>query len=265
MFVHDINPFLLNIGPFNIRYYGLIFALGILFSFLIFKYLAKKRKLPLKNKDYDELLVVGIIATIVGARLGSVLSSINIYIADPIQVFAVWQGGMAFHGGFVGLVLAGLWFAKRKNISFYDFADILVIPAALALAFGRIANFINGEFYGTPTNLPWAVKFKYVEEFRHPVQLYESLKNFIAFGVLWYLRNKNLPKGTLFWLFVTYYGLIRFVLEFIKDVPGIAFGLTWGQVWNIPMVVVGSYMLYKLLGKKSKSQPTKDLSNNPTT
>ena len=251
MFYYNINPVLAQFGPFTIRYYGLIFAMGLLFSFLAIRHLARKRKLPLSSKDFDELLLVGTVAVLVGGRLGHVISSFGYYINNPGQVVAVWNGGMAFHGGFIGLVIAGWWFAKRKKIPFYDLADIAVIPVALALAFGRIANFINGEFYGTPTSLPWGVKFGPIDSFRHPVQIYESIKNLFIFVVLWLLHGKKLPKGFLFWLFVFLYGAIRFPLEFLKDasqVPRLAFGLTWGQLWCIPMVLVGGFMLWKLLG-----------------
>ena len=258
MFYYSPDPVLVEIGPFAIRYYGIIFALGIFFSFLAIRHLAKKRKLPLTGKDFDGLLLVGTVAVIVGARLGHVISSPGYYLSFPGQIIAVWNGGMAFHGGFIGLVIAGYLFAKKKKIPFYDLADIAVIPAALALAFGRIANFINGEFYGTPTNLPWGVKFQGVEGFRHPVQIYESIKNFAIFAVLWQLRNRRLPKGTLFWLFVFLYGSMRFVLEFIKDVPDYVFGLTWGQLWSIPMVVVGGYMLWKLLKLSSQNSFSKN-------
>lgn len=254
MFYHNISPVLVEIGPFSIRYYGLIFALGLLVSFLIIRHLARKQQLPLSSRDFDELLIIGTVAVVVGARLGHVISSWGYYSANPAQIIAVWNGGMAFHGGFIGLVIAGYLFAKKKKLEFYDIADIAVIPVALALAFGRIANFINGEFYGTPTSLPWAVKFQGVEGFRHPTQIYEAIKNFFIFFVLWQLHNlfgkkvdQKLPKGALFWTFVFLYGSIRFFLEFVKVVPDYAFGLTWGQFWSIPMVVVGGYMLWKLL------------------
>ena len=268
MFYHNISPVLVEIGPFSIRYYGLIFALGLFVSFLIIRYLAKKRQLPLSSMDFDELLILGAVAVVVGARLGHVISSFGYYSANPGQIVAIWNGGMAFHGGFIGLVAAGYFFAKRKKISFYDLADIVVIPAALALAFGRIANFINGEFYGTVTSLPWGVKFRDIPEFRHPVQIYEAIKNFFIFVVLWQLQHnlfakkvdQKLPKGTLFWLFVFLYGSIRFPLEFLKDkvaVPDYAFGLTWGQFWSIPMAVVGGYMLWRLLSGLKFSKEVK--------
>lgn len=262
MFYYSADPVLVEIGPFSIRYYGLIFALGLLTSFLIIRYLAKKRRLPLSGKDFDELFLVGAIAVLVGARLGHVISSLGYYLSFPSQIIAVWNGGMAFHGGFIGLLVAGWWFANRKKILFYDLADIAVIPVALALAFGRVANFLNGEFYGTPTNLPWGVKFGNVPEFRHPVQIYESIKNFAIFAVLWQLQRQQkwkLPKGTLFWSFVFLYGSIRFFLEFVKFVPDYAFGLSWGQFWSIPMAVVGGCMLtLQLMESESlKASPAK--------
>ena len=250
MFYNNIDPVFLHIGPFYIRYYGLIFALGLFFSFMILRSLARKRQLPLTNRDFDELLLLISLGVVVGARLGAVLSNLSYYASNPSQIIAVWNGGMAFHGGFAGLVLVGYFFAKKKKISFYDLADIAVIPAALALAFGRVANFINGEFYGAVTSLPWGVKFQGVDGFRHPVQIYEAIKNFLIFAVLWQLRNKALPKGFLFWLFVFLYGAIRFPLEYLKVVPKFAFGLTWGQVWCIPMVIVGAFMLWKIFSHK---------------
>ncbi|MBS3133256.1 prolipoprotein diacylglyceryl transferase [Candidatus Woesearchaeota archaeon] len=246
MFINDIDPVLVSIGPFSIRYYGLIFVFGILFSYFIFKYLAKRRKLPLSGKDIDDAIVYGVIGAVLGARLGSVISEFGYYAANPLQIFALWNGGMAFHGGLAGLIIAGYYYSKKKKINFYAVADLIVIPVALALAFGRIANFINGEFYGTPTSLPWGVKFSGLEGFRHPVQLYESAKNLFIFAFLWAIKDKNPREGTLFWLFIASYGALRFLLEFYKDLPPLIFSLTWGQVWSLPMFIIGACMLYKL-------------------
>ncbi|MAG16405.1 prolipoprotein diacylglyceryl transferase [Candidatus Woesearchaeota archaeon] len=251
MFYHNIDPVLIGLGPFQIRYYGLIFVFGIFLTYLIFKHLAKKRQLPLSNKDFDDYILYGVVGVLVGARLGSVISDFSFYAANPLQIFAVWNGGLAFHGGLIGLVIAGYYYSKRKNISFYDVADLTAIPLAFALGLGRIANFINGEFYGTVTNLPWAVQFQGVEGFRHPVQLYESAKNFLIFAVLWHVKTHKLPRGMLFWMFITLYGGFRFSLEFYKDLPPYLLNLTWGQVWSLPMFVIGGYMLYKLVRKKN--------------
>ncbi len=246
MFYHNIDPVLATIGPLRIHYYGIIFVLGLLLVYILFRHLARKRQLPLSQKDFEDYLVYGVIGVVAGARIGSVLSELPYYLSSPLKVFAFWEGGMAFHGGLAGLVAAGYLYSKRKKVHFYDVADLTVIPVALALGFGRIANFINGEFYGTITTLPWGVKFPDAEGFRHPVQLYESAKNFFIFGVLWLVKGKALPKGFLFWLFIAMYGGIRFLLEFYKDLPPLLFGLTWGQVWSLPMLLVGAYFLHKL-------------------
>ena len=251
MFYHNIDPILLSLGPFQIRWYGIIFVLGILTSYFVFKHLAKLNKLPLSGKDFDHYMLYGTIGLVVGARLGSVISNIGDHAANPLQIFAIWNGGMAFHGGLVGLIVAGILFSRKKKIPFYSVADLTVIPAALALAFGRIANFINGEFHGTPTSLPWSVVFPMVDDKpRHPVQLYESAKNFFTFSILWMIKGKAFPPGTLFWLFITLYGGARFALEFYKDLSPLLAGLTWGQIWSLPMLAVGSYMLYHINFKR---------------
>ena len=260
MFYHDINPILAEIGPFQIRYYGLIFVFGILLSYFFLKWAAKKRGLPLSGRDFDDGLIYGIIGVIAGARLGSVISNAGYYVDNPLQVFAIWEGGLAFHGALMGLAVTGYIYCRQKKIRFYDVADIIVIPVALALGVGRIGNFINGEFYGIPTELPWGVKFPNVEGFRHPVQIYEAMKNFLIFGILWALRNKNLPGGTLFWSFIVLYGGIRFALEFYKDIPPLLFGITWGQIWSLPMLALGIYMLYKL---RASAPPGKNAHETP--
>ena len=134
-------------------------------------------------------------------------------------------------------------------MEYYDLADILVVPASIGLSLGRIGNFTNGELYGRITNLPWGVKFKDAPGFRHPSQIYESIKNLIIFTTLWNLRNKKLPKGFLFWIFVTMYGALRFLIEFVREPdPQLGFILgpfTMGQLLTIPMFIIGSIMLFK--------------------
>ncbi len=250
MFYHDINPVLAAIGPVKIHYYGVIFVLGILLVYFLFRHLARKRNLPLSARDFDDYAIYSVIGVIAGSRIGSILSELPYYISSPLKVFAFWEGGMAFHGGLAGLVIAGVIYCRKKKVSFYDVADLTVIPIALALGFGRIANFINGEFYGTVTGLPWGVKFQGVDGFRHPVQLYEALKNFFIFEVLWLMKDKKLPSGFLFWSFVTMYGALRFIMEFYKDLPPLLFSLTWGQLWSLPMFLIGACFLYKLRSRQ---------------
>ncbi len=201
MFYNHINPTLLRLGPFEIRYYGVIFVLGFVIEYFLINYLAKERKLKLTKNDVADFLFYMVIGVIIGARLAIVLvADPKYYFSNPFEIIAIWHGGLSFHGGLIGAVIAGLIFAKKKKIDFYDLADIVVIPLALSLVFGRIANFLNSELYGRITNVPWAVNFnnevvngKFI--FRHPSQLYESFKNLLIFFVLWFLRNKKLPKG----------------------------------------------------------------------
>jgi phosphatidylglycerol---prolipoprotein diacylglyceryl transferase len=246
MFYNNLNPILAQIGPFTIRWYGILFALGMLITFIMIAYFARKRKLPLSAQELDQFFLWMALGIIVGSRIGSIFSSPGYYWQNPGEMIAIWKGGLAFHGGLIGLIIVTYFFCRSKKISFYDLADIMAIPATIALAIGRVGNFINGEFYGTVTSLPWGVQFPGVPGFRHPTQLYEAVGNLFTFGILWNLRNRKLPKGFLFWLFILLYGVIRFPLEYLKIVPKFALGLTWGQFWCIPMVILGAFMLWKL-------------------
>ena len=153
---------------------------------------------------------------------------------------------MAFHGGLIGMIIGGLVFCRQYKKDFYELADLLVIPLGIALMLGRIANYLNSEFYGKITSVPWAVKFGGIEGFRHPVQLYEAAKNLLIFALLWAIKDKSLKKGALFWTFILSYGTLRFFLEFFKELPTLM-GLTWGQWWSVPMIISGIYMLYRKL------------------
>ena len=252
MFYNHINPTLLSIGPFEIRYYGIIFALGFVIAYFLIYYLAKERKLNLTKEDVADFLFYIVIGTVIGSRFFLVLFyDLRYYLANPLEIFALWHGGLSFHGGLIGAILAGFLFCRKKKINFYDLADIAVIPLAIGLCFGRIANFLNSELYGRITNLPWGVNFnnevvdgKYI--FRHPSQLYESFKNLLIFFTLWIIRNKKLPKGFLFWLFVTLYGLLRSLIEFVRQPEVMVGPFTMGQMLSIPMFIIGLIMLFKI-------------------
>ena len=206
MFYHNINPTILEIGGFEIRYYGLIFVLGFLIGYFILVYLAKERKLGLSKDDIADLLLYLIIGIVAGGRLFYILFyNLKFYLLNPLEMFALWQGGLSFHGGLVGAAIAVLFFSKKKKVSFYELTDIIIVPAALGLAFGRIGNFLNGELYGRITNVPWAVKFKDAEGFRHPSQLYESLKNFFYVWCFMVYKKQKFAKRI-------------FILEFCDNV-----------------------------------------------
>jgi len=248
MFIHNINPTLFKIGTLEIRYYGIIYALGFIIAYFMLIHISKIKNIKLTKDDIADYIFYLILGTIIGARLSFILYNIPYFLNNPLEIIAIWKGGLIFLGGFVGAILAGTLFLKKKKIPFYQLADITVIPLALALALGRIANFINGELVGTVTKVPWAVKFPLYEGFRHPVQLYNSLALLMIFGILWYLKDKNIKKGTLFWLFLSLYSLERFILGFFKaaDEKGLILALTIEQLTYIVTFIIGSLFLYKI-------------------
>lgn len=254
MFYNNINPTLFNIGPFEIRYYGIIYALGFLIAYFFIYYLAKKRNLNLTKDDVADFIFYLIIGTVIGARLFEIIFyEPKYYFSNPLEMLAIWHGGLSFHGGLVGAAIASYLYCAKKKIQFYDLADIVVIPLVLALFLGRIANFINGELVGRITNLPWCVKFRDYEGCRHPSQIYESLKNLVIFFVLWSIKDKKMKKGLMFWSFVVMYSSLRFLIEFAKDPGnnGFIMGLTMGQWLNSAMFIVGIYFFIKINKKIS--------------
>lgn len=255
MITHTIDPVAISLGAIHIRWYGILFVTGILFSYFVVKHLASKRNLNYGKDWLSELLFYAVLGTLIGARLGSVVSNLDFYLSQPLQIIAVWNGGLAFHGGLIGAVIAGYWYGKKKHIPFLKVADLAVIPAGVSLAIGRVGNFINSEFYGTPTDAAWGVVFTAIDNVaRHPVQLYEGLLYIGISALLWSIKDKVKMDGSLLWLFLILYGIVRFAIEFVKVVEPYAFGLTWGQVWSIPMVLLGAYMLGKTHSKLFKAK-----------
>lgn len=247
MFVHNIDPVLVRVFGLEIRYYGIIYALGFLFGLWYCLRVIDRGQLKLTKDDAHEFFFYFIIAVVAGARLFEVfVYQPGYYFSHPAEILAVWHGGLSFHGGLLGGILAIYWYAKKKGLSFYDMSDILVIPAALGLAFGRIANFINGEVVGTITNVPWAVKFPMYDGFRHPAQLYESMAHFVLFGILLVLRGKNLGKGMLTWLYLGGYSFFRVIIEFWKEPESFYFGIPTGQMLSIMLLLVSVFMIYRI-------------------
>ncbi len=244
MFVHNIDPVIFSIGPVSIRYYGLIYALGFILAYIFLKNASKRKELAIKEDDADTLIIYLMIGVVLGARLFEILFyNPSYYFSNPTEIIALWHGGLSFHGGLFGGFAATLIFCRKRRIELLPIADLIALPAVLALAFGRIANFINGELYGTPSNLPWAVKFPGTDEFRHPSQLYEALKNFVIFFVLLIVRKPTLKKGYTFGLFLLMYGVIRFFIEFVKEPEMMIGALTMGQILSIPTVIIGIWLM----------------------
>ncbi len=247
VFYHSINPVILDLGPLEIRWYGVMYVIAFIITYLYLKNSVKEGRIKLTEDDVDWYMVIVTVSLIIGARVFEVLFyEPSYYFANPSRIIAIWQGGLSFHGGLIGIILASYLFCRKKGVTFFELADVMVVPLALGLAFGRIGNFINGELYGRITNVPWAVKFPSAEGFRHPSQLYESAKNIVIFLTLFSLRNKKFPNGYLFALFLTMYSAFRFLIEFVRE-PTVMLGpLTLGQLFNIPMFAVGVWMMYRL-------------------
>ncbi len=262
MFYHNINPALLELGPLQIRYYGLFYALGFVIAYFLIPYLAKIKGLSITKDDAADFLIYEIIGIVAGARLVYVfVYNPLFYFQNPFESIAVWHGGLSFHGGLIGAVLAAYLFCRKKKINFYELADIVVIPVALALALGRLGNFANAELYGRITNVSWCIDYsknQFIQNLpsgcRHPAQIYASIKDLVIFAVLWRIKDKKLPKGFMFWSFVALYGLLRTIVEFFRqpdEQVGFIFSyFTMGQLLSFPLFLLGVYMLYRLNKKK---------------
>lgn len=245
MFTHTLSPTILQLGPLEIRWYGVMYVIAFFITYFYAKKAIEKGQLKLTVKELDDLLGLMVVSMIIGARLFySIFYNPSYFLAEPWKFFYVWEGGLSFHGGLAGIVLATWWFARKKKISFFHIADVLCIPIALGNALGRIGNFINAELYGVATNLPWGVVFPGVEGARHPTQLYEAAYNIVIFGILYSLHNKKLKEGMIFGLFLILYSVFRFSVEFIKDLP--SYGpLTMGQWLTIPLFLIGIWLCYR--------------------
>lgn len=244
-----INPDIIQIGPLHIRWYGLMYAVGFLASYFLIKGQEKSEPIGLSPRLVQDLIFYLAVGLVVGARLGYVLfyqymnfSEIG---RDPLEIIAVWHGGMSFHGGLLGTVIAGCWFCRRKGLPLWAVADRVIVTAPVGLGLGRIANFINGELYGRVTELPWGMVFPNGGPLpRHPSQLYEAIMEGAAlFVLLWVLRKKAFPDGMMIAFFLFFYGVFRFFLEFFRE-PDVQLGfilgpLTMGQLLSAIMILTG--------------------------
>lgn len=246
----NIDPVFLRLGPIQLRWYGLMYMLSFIICFFVLRRYAKYKKLQMSTDDLYDFLFYLILGVMIGGRLGYVLFyDLGSYVRDPLSIFAIWQGGMSFHGGFIGMILATIWITRRKGWNFWEIADIGAAAAPIGLGLGRIGNFINGELYGRPTSVPWAMVFPEGGTMpRHPSQLYEAiLEGLVLFLILRWFYRKNFYRGTVFWALLAFYGLFRFLLEFVRE-PDAQIGLdlgpfTRGQELTFPMFVIGTVMM----------------------
>lgn len=260
----DISPEIFSIGPLHIRWYGLLFALAFVLGYQILSWVFKVE--GKSQKKLESLTIILIIATVVGARLGHCFFyNPSYYFRNPLEILAVWEGGLASHGAALG-ILAALWiFAIRnKDLSIYWLMDRIAIPVALAAAFVRIGNFFNSEIVGKATDVPWAFLFVRNQQFaelvpRHPTQLYEAIAYISIFILLFFIYKKykaNTPSGLLSGLFLVLLFSARFFIEFFKEFQA-AFEsnlpLDMGQLLSLPMIAIGISLLAKVKRKGKMS------------
>lgn len=246
----DIDPVIFRIGPFEFRWYGVMYLLGFLASYLLVRYQAAKKRLPIPKERIESLYSALIIGLLVGARLGYVVFyNPAYYLTHPLEIFAVWHGGMSFHGGLIGSVFAGYLFCRKAKLDFWQLADLVIATAPVGLGLGRLANFINAELYGRVTDAPWGMVFPGGGPLpRHPSQLYELLlEGVLLFLILWFAKDRVRRTGVLTALFLILYGLFRFFVEFFREPDpqlGFILGLfTMGQLLSVAMMIAGAVLL----------------------
>ena len=210
------------------RWYGLMYVFGFVSSYLLSAYQLKKKAFTLTRAQLDDLYFYLILGLIIGARLGYVIFyNLNFYLENPLEVFVLWHGGMSFHGGLIGSFLAGYIFIKRKKLRFFSVADLIIPTCPPGLMFGRIGNFINGELFGKPSDVPWSMIFPQGGNIpRHPSQLYEAfLEGFLLFIILWIYKNHKKREGDVFASFLVLYGIFRIMCEIVRfpDLPVVYF------------------------------------------
>ena len=244
----DIDPIALSLGPVHVRWYGLMYVLGFLGGWWVARRRAALPGSTWKAVDVDDLIFFAALGVIIGGRLGWILFyGFDTVLADPVSVLKVWQGGMSFHGGLIGVLLAIAVFARRRGRSVMDVFDFTAPLPAIGLGAGRIGNFINGELWGKPTDVPWG--FLVDGQGRHASQLYEAaLEGLVLFLIIYWFTARPRPRLAPSGLFLLCYGVFRFLIEFVRlpdaDIGYLAFGwLTMGQLLSLPMIVAGLAML----------------------
>jgi len=243
----QFDPVAIHLGPLAIRWYGLTYLIGFGLIWAFGRHAIKTRAHSVwSNADLDDALFYGILGTILGGRLGYVLFyKFGEYFAEPWRIFYVWEGGMSFHGGFLGVIIALAWYARTHRQNWLAIVDFIAPLVPLGLACGRIGNFINGELWGRVTDVPWAMIFPRVDELpRHPSQLYEfALEGVALFALLWWYSAKPRPRGAVAAAFLVGYGSFRSAVEFTREPDSflglLAFGLSMGQWLSLPMIAAG--------------------------
>ncbi|SFP53718.1 Prolipoprotein diacylglyceryl transferase [Nitrosomonas cryotolerans] len=267
MFVHpQIDPVALSLGPLSIHWYGLMYLLGFALFIVLGRYRIKRGPQTAFTYDMlDDALFYGVLGVILGGRLGHIIFyQLGYYLQHPLQIFAIWEGGMSFHGGMIGVFVAMALFARKYRLQWLVVTDFIAPLVPLGLGAGRIGNFINAELWGRPTDVSWGMVFPYVDALpRHPSQLYQfALEGLAFFILLWLYSAKPRPVGAVSGMFLIGYGLFRTIAEFYREPENgfmgvLTWGMSMGQWLSLPMVLVGAGMLVWANGKISNQRINK--------
>ncbi|EKP0261723.1 prolipoprotein diacylglyceryl transferase [Aeromonas sobria] len=247
----QIDPVAFSLGPLSVRWYGLMYLFGFAFAMWLAGRRADAPNSGWTRNEVSDLLFYGFLGVILGGRVGYVLFyNFDLFLADPTYLFKIWTGGMSFHGGLIGVITAMIWFAHKTKRHFFTVADFVAPLIPFGLGVGRIGNFLNGELWGRITDVPWAIIFPEAgPEPRHPSQLYQfALEGVVLFIILNLFWRKNPPRGAISGMFLLFYGLFRFLVEFVRQ-PDSQLGLyfqeiSMGQILSTPMIVVGALMIW---------------------
>lgn len=254
----QFDPVAIRLGPIAVHWYGLMYLLAFASAWLLGRWRIQHGKTRLTLKDLEDVIFFGVLGVVAGGRLGYVLFyKPGYYLSHPLEIFYLWEGGMSFHGGLLGVLAMMFWFARSRGYKWLEVGDFIAPLIPTGLAAGRLGNFINGELWGRPSDLPWAMVFPQSGDglARHPSQIYNiGLEGCFLFILLWWFANKPRPTGQVSAVFLIGYGSVRFIEEFARqpdDFLGLlAAGLSMGQWLSIPMVLCGLIM-FKLCSKKS--------------
>lgn len=248
-----------SLGSVDVRWYGLMYLLAFIFAYVTLPHLAQYRKIALSRDAWVSIIIAGMIGVIAGGRLGYVLFYEPVfYWQQPIKILAINEGGMSFHGGLLGVAAAVWLMSRRYRVSLLSLLDLVIIPAAIGLALGRLGNFINHELYGTATTAPWGITVPGVPGYRHPAPLYAAGKDLVIAAICaWYFfRSKSYRTGMTTALFLTSYGVLRFAVGFYRAVDGARFTLAGlsiseGQLLSLPLIIAGSWLFFSVRSRRS--------------
>ena len=268
-----LDPIALDLGFFELRWYSLAYLAGIFLGYWYLLKLIKQPGSPMARRHADDLVFYAALGVILGGRVGYVLFyNLSYYLQNPLDILKLWDGGMSFHGGMIGTVLGIIYLSRKEKLQWLRVHDYVACCVPLGLFFGRVANFVNHELWGAPTNVPWAVRFpEFVNGLqtlgpaRHPTQIYEAiLEGIVLFAILWAMFWKTQSRyepGKLVGAFTFFYGLFRFLIEFVRepDAQLVGFaqstGLHMGQWLSLPMIFLGAWLMWTAKSRRQRVEP----------